>query len=78
MNQKNRMESIRKETYKPRSLVQGLVSYRAVEHALAIHGNVEATLDSLDGHHSQTHRNKIKQSCIGVKWGRGREGRQRK
>ena len=38
-------------------------SYRAVEHALAIHGNVEATLHSLDGHHSQTHRNKIKQGC---------------
>lgn len=44
-------------------LVQGAVSYRAVEHALAIHGNVEATLHSLDGHHSQTHRNKIKQGC---------------
>lgn len=39
------------------------MTYRAVEHALAIHGNVEATLHSLDGHHSQTHRNKIKQSC---------------
>lgn len=39
------------------------MSYRAVEHALAIHGDVEATLHSLDGHHSQTHRNKIKQGC---------------
>lgn len=43
--------------------VQGVVSYRAVEHALAIHADVEATLHSLDGHHSQTHRNKIKQGC---------------
>ena len=52
-------------------------SYRAVEHALAIHGNVEATLHSLDGHHSQTHRNKIKQGCradrvrAGVGWREG-------
>lgn len=38
-------------------------SYRAVEHAFAIHGDVEATLHSLNCHHSQTHRNKIKQSC---------------
>lgn len=44
-------------------LVEVVVSYRAVEHAFAIHGNVEATLHSLDGHHSQTHRNKIKQGC---------------
>lgn len=42
---------------------QGVVSYRAVEHALAIHADVEATLHSLDGHHSETHRNKIKQGC---------------
>lgn len=41
----------------------GVVSHRAVEHALAIHGNVEATLHPLDRHHSQTHRNKIKQGC---------------
>lgn len=39
------------------------MSYRAVEHALAVHGNVEAALHSLDGHHSETHRNKIKQGC---------------
>lgn len=38
-------------------------TYRAVEHAFPIHGNVKATLHALDGHHSQTHRNKIKQSC---------------
>lgn len=57
---------------------EGLESYRAVEHALAIHGNVEATLDTLDGHHSQTHRNKVKQSCIGVRRDGGRQGRQRK
>lgn len=38
-------------------------AYRAVEHALAIHGNVEAALHPLDGHHSQTHGNKIKQGC---------------
>lgn len=42
---------------------KGVVSYRAIERALAIHANVEATLYSLDGHHSQTHRNKIKQGC---------------
>lgn len=40
-----------------------LIAYRAVEHALAIHGNVEAALDPLDGHHSQTHRNKIEKGC---------------
>lgn len=44
-------------------LERGVASYRAVEHALAIHGNVKATLHPLDGHHSQTHRNKIKQGC---------------
>lgn len=66
------MNQFRKETHKPSCHAQGLESYRAVEHALAIHGNVEATLDSLDGHHSQTHRNKIKQGCIGV--ARGGEG----
>lgn len=44
-------------------LERGVASYRAVEHALAIHGNVKATLHPLDGHHSQTHGNKIKQGC---------------
>lgn len=44
-------------------LERRVASYRAVEHALAIHGDIEATLHSLDGHHSQTHRNKIKQGC---------------
>lgn len=51
-------------------------SYRAVEHAFAIHGDVEATLHSLNCHHSQTHRNKIKQSCDRQREGgegRGRE-----
>lgn len=38
-------------------------AYRAVEHALAIHGDVKAALHPLDGHHSQTHGNKIKQGC---------------
>lgn len=70
------MNQFKKKAYTPNCHAQGLESYRAVEHALAIHGNVEATLDSLDGHHSQTHRNKIKQGCIGAGWGRGdRENR---
>lgn len=44
-------------------LVERVLAYRAVEHALAIHGNVEAALYPLDGHHSQTHGNKIEKSC---------------
>lgn len=51
-------------------LIAQVVAYRAVEHALAIHGNVEAALHPLDGHHSQTHRNKIEKSC-----GEGRKRR---
>lgn len=42
------------------------MSHRAVEHAFAIHGNVEATLHALDGHHSQTHGNKVEQGCGGT------------
>lgn len=70
------MNQFKKKTDKSSCHAQGRKSYRAVEHALAIHGNVEATLDSLDGHHSQTHGNKIKQGCIGAGSGKGdRENR---
>lgn len=48
-------------------------AYRAIEHALAIHGNVESALHPLDGHHSQTHGNKIKQGCR-AEWYKGEAG----
>lgn len=39
---------------------------RTVEPALAVHSDIEAALDALYGHHSQTHRNKVEQGAVGV------------
>lgn len=37
------------------------ITYRSVEVALTVHGNVEARLCALDSDYSQTHRNQVEQ-----------------
>lgn len=37
-------------------------AHRGVEVSLSVHGDVEAGLDRLDGHDSQTHRDQVEQS----------------
>lgn len=38
-------------------------SYRSVEVALAVHGNVEPCLGALDGHYPEPHRNQVELHC---------------
>ena len=38
-------------------------THRSVEHAFPVHADVEPTLQPLNGHDSQTHRDEVKQGC---------------
>lgn len=39
------------------------MTYRSVEEAFVVHGQVEFGLDALDGHHSKPHWNQVKHGC---------------
>lgn len=39
------------------------MTYRRVEEALVVHGQVEFGLDPLDGHHAKPHRDQVKHGC---------------
>lgn len=46
-------------------------TYRSVEKAFVVHGQVEFGLDSLDGHHTEPHRDQVKDSCRSTGGGQG-------
>lgn len=48
------------------SLKENSVTYGGVEVSLAVHGQVEASLRSLNCHYPQTHRNQV-ELCCGMK-----------
>lgn len=39
------------------------MTYRSVEKAFVVHGQVEFGLDSLDGHHTEPHWDQVKDGC---------------
>lgn len=48
-------------------------TYGSVEKAFVVHGQVEFGLDSLDGHHTEPHRDQVKDGCRSTGGGQGRK-----